>query len=71
MLRHMMNQPYPEPLLMRQLYAHKWPQFESESLLAYKEVICAMQDNPRAEISRLALKCIADVARIFQTDVRE
>ena len=56
---------------MRQLYAHKWPQFESESLLAYKEVICAMQDNPRAEISRLALKCIADVARIFQTDVRE
>ena len=53
MLRHMMNQPYPEPLL------------------AYKEVICAMQDNPGAEISRLALKCIADVARIFQTDVRE
>ena len=52
MLRHMMNQPYPEPLL------------------AYK-VICAMQDNPGAEISRLALKCIADVARIFQTDVRE
>ena len=53
MLRHMMNQPYPEPLL------------------AYKEVICAMQDNPGAEISRLALKCIADVARIFQTDVWE
>ena len=30
---------------MRQQCAHKWLQFENESLPIYKELICAMQDN--------------------------
>ena len=41
----MMHNPYPEPLLIRQQCAHKWLQLENESLLIYKELICAMQDN--------------------------